>query len=249
MTMSSCGLLFNFINRTGLYKSSCLTFSRSLFICENGNARIQRRNLCLSMCSKQQNESMESHQKETFLIAGLGNPDMPKTRHNVGMMLISRLVRLTGTAMARNKGCQGLVGVADLSNVRLVLLTPKIAMNLNGRSVAKTAKAHNVPAAHIYIAHDDLDLHQGKVKIKERGSANGHNGLRSVISSLQTDDFHRLRIGIDRPRLESMVGDYVLETFSKSEMGLISPALDAGIQALGHHIGKKIGVPAANVFR
>ncbi|XP_045188232.1 peptidyl-tRNA hydrolase-like [Mercenaria mercenaria] len=208
---------------------------------------------CLWFCSRcyqaVRKYSMENKQKETFMIAGLGNHDLPGTRHSVGMQLVNKLARFLTMDLKKNRDCLGFVGEKSLSHIHLVLLKPKQAMNINGASVLKTAKKHNVPVANIYLVHDDLDRKVGKVGLKEKGSAGGHNGVKSVIQSFRTDSIVRVRIGIDRPASIDMVSDYVLQKFRSEERAGIDDAIDQGILKIAQHIGARTGLSAAQIFQ
>ncbi|XP_060593686.1 peptidyl-tRNA hydrolase-like [Ruditapes philippinarum] len=142
---------------------------------------------CQTFSQQIRNYTMEGNKKETFMIAGLGNHDYPGTRHSVGMQFVNRLAKFLDMNFTKNRDCVGFVGEKELKHINLVLLKPKQPMNINGPSVYKTAKKHNVPVSNIFIVHDDLQKKVGKVTIKEDGSPLGHNGVKSVIQSFKTD--------------------------------------------------------------
>ncbi|NWI11293.1 PTH hydrolase, partial [Crypturellus soui] len=134
-------------------------------------------------------------------VAGLGNYGLRGTRHSVGMAVLDRLAaRLAVGERWRADGrCCADVAVAAARGLELVLLKPRRLMNRNGLSVASAAKMYCLSPEDIYLVHDDLDKALGKVAIKLGGSARGHNGVRSCISALQSDEMTRLRVGIGRP--------------------------------------------------
>lgn len=192
---------------------------------------------------------MGYNKKETFLIAGLGNHDLPGTRHSVGMQLVKKLAGFLDITLEKKRDCLGFVGEKELSHINVVLLKPKQAMNINGTSVHKTAKKYNIPAENVYVVHDDLDKKVGKVGLKEKGSAGGHNGVRSVLQCFKTDAITRVKIGIDRPASVHMVTEYVLQKFSPSEKDDIEDAINQGIFKIAQHISTRTRLKATQVFR
>uniref|UniRef100_A0A8C4KVM7 peptidyl-tRNA hydrolase n=1 Tax=Dromaius novaehollandiae TaxID=8790 RepID=A0A8C4KVM7_DRONO len=171
-------------------------------------------------------------------VAGLGNYGLRGTRHSVGMAVLDRLAgRLAVADRWRADGrCCGDVAVATAHGVELVLLKPRRLMNLNGLSVASAAKMYNLSPEDIYLVHDDLDKALGKVAIKLGGSARGHNGVRSCISALHSDEMTRLRVGIGRPEGETTVTCYVLGPFSSREQEMLQQVLAQAATCLLEHI-------------
>ncbi|NXW86146.1 PTH hydrolase, partial [Alopecoenas beccarii] len=134
-------------------------------------------------------------------VAGLGNYGLWGTRHSVGMAVLDRLARQLAAAESwwADGRCCADVALATARGLQLVLLKPRRLMNLNGLSVASAAEIYSLGPADIYLVHDDLDKALGKVVVKLGGSARGHNGVRSCISALQSNEMTRLRVGIGRP--------------------------------------------------
>lgn len=171
-----------------------------------------------------------------MLIVGLGNPgaEYEWTRHNLGFMLIDKIARETG-ALVKRKECRALVGRADLDGDSVELAKPQTFMNLSGESVAcLIAKRNDTQAApaQLIVISDDLALPFGTIRLRPKGSAGGHNGLKSIISSLRTDEFIRLRIGIQPMHPVSDAKRFVLEEFSKSERKDVEVVLERGVNAL-----------------
>lgn len=187
-------------------------------------------------------------QKKKFLIVGLGNHDIPLTRHSVGMRLVNRLAKYLGVTLEKQKECLGFVAKKELAGIDVVLLKPKLPMNHNGTSVLKTASKYKIPASHIYLVHDDMQREVGKVSVKDKGSALGHNGVKSVIQCFRTDEIPRIRLGIDRPTNKDEVVDYVLCNFAANESAAVQEAVDLGILRLAQHIGARTGLDTARVF-
>uniref|UniRef100_A0A8D2A7V4 peptidyl-tRNA hydrolase n=1 Tax=Sus scrofa TaxID=9823 RepID=A0A8D2A7V4_PIG len=124
-----------------------------------------------------------------WLVAGLGNPGLPGTRHSVGMAVLGQLARRLGVAesWARDARCAADLALASLGDAQVVLLRPRRLMNNNGRSVARAAELFGLTAEEVYLVHDELDKPLGKLALKLGGSARGHNGVRSCISCLNSN--------------------------------------------------------------
>ncbi|XP_055255058.1 probable peptidyl-tRNA hydrolase isoform X3 [Moschus berezovskii] len=125
-----------------------------------------------------------------WLVAGLGNHGLPGTRHSVGMAVLGQLARRLGVAesWARDRRCAADLALASLGDAQLVLLRPRRLMNLNGHSVARAAELFGLTAEEVYLVHDELDKPLGKVALKLGGSARGHNGVRSCMSCLNSNE-------------------------------------------------------------
>src|SRR5256714_10658805 len=149
------------------------------------------------------------------LIVGLGNPgaEYEWTRHNLGFMLVDRLAREQGREIKRSE-CRALVGRAELEGEQVELVKPQTYMNLSGEAVACLAQKRALEIRRdLIVVSDDLALPFGAIRLRPRGSSGGHNGLRSLISALKTDEFIRLRIGIQPDHPISDARRFVLERF------------------------------------
>jgi PTH1 family peptidyl-tRNA hydrolase len=169
------------------------------------------------------------------LIVGLGNPgaEYEWTRHNLGFMLVDWLARETG-AKVKRKECRALVGRTELEGAAVELVKPQTYMNLSGETVACLVAKHELKreSAGIVVISDDLALPFGKIRLRARGSAGGHNGLKSIIAALRTDEFIRLRIGIQP---EHPIGDtkrFVLEEFPTGARAEVEKVLERSAEAL-----------------
>lgn len=166
-----------------------------------------------------------------LLIAGLGNPgrEYAATRHNVGWMVVDELARRHGGGW-RSK-FSGRLAEVRMEGARLALLRPETYMNDSGRSIAAAARFFKVPAEAVLVAHDDVDLEEGRLQLHLGGGLAGHNGLRSIARELGSQDFLRLRIGVGRPGRgdRRSVADFVLAPFApETDVGaLVSRAADA----------------------
>lgn len=170
------------------------------------------------------------------LIVGLGNPgaEYEWTRHNLGFMLIDLIARETDSQVKR-KECRSLVGRATLEGEAIELVKPQTFMNLSGESVAcLVAKSDESleSTSSLIVISDDLALPFGMIRLRSRGSAGGHNGLKSIIESLKTDEFIRLRIGIQPSHPISDAKRFVLEEFPKSERADVEKVLERSADAL-----------------
>ncbi|WIH91331.1 aminoacyl-tRNA hydrolase [Brachyspira pilosicoli] len=154
----------------------------------------------------------------TKLVIGLGNPgeEYKNHRHNIGFIIIDKLAQNLSLKFD-NKKKKSLFTRAKLNNIDFILLKPQTFMNLSGESAIYISKFFNIKPEDIIVIYDDMDIPFGTFKIKKGGSSGGHNGIKSLIAQLQTDDFIRLRVGIGRPSFGKKVNDYVLSSFSKSE--------------------------------
>ena len=169
------------------------------------------------------------------LIVGLGNPGDEYTwsRHNLGFMLIDKLAHDEGISVNRRE-CSSLVGRGEIEGVRTRLAKPQTFMNLSGHAVSCLLAKLNVesPIAQLVVISDDLALPLGKIRIRERGSAGGHNGLKSIIASVGTNEFVRLRIGIQPEHPISDAKRFVLDTFSRSDRPIVADVLEQSAEAI-----------------
>ena len=170
-----------------------------------------------------------------MFIVGLRNPgaEYERTRHNLGFMLVDLLAREAG-ALVKRKDCRALVGRAEIEGVRVELVKPQTYMNLSGEAVAcLLAKQEKGSAAQsLIIISDDLALPFGTIRLRARGSAGGHNGLKSIIACAKSDEFMRLRIGIQPEHPLSDAKRFVLDEFSKTEREKLDEILERSAQAL-----------------
>ena len=153
-----------------------------------------------------------------WLVVGLGNPGpaYAGNRHNVGFMVLDLLGERVGARFKAHKGRADVVE-GRLAGQRAVLAKPKTYMNLSGGPVASLRDFFKVPTERIVVVHDELDIPYGTLRLKQGGGDNGHNGLRSITSSIGSKDYLRLRVGVGRPPGRQDPADYVLKDFSGAE--------------------------------
>lgn len=162
------------------------------------------------------------------LLVGLGNPgeQYEQTRHNVGFWLVDAIASSCHHSFRSESKFHGDLCRVTIGGADLRLLKPSTYMNRSGRAIAAVARYFDIPPEEILVAHDELDLPVGSVRLKQGGGHAGHNGLRDTIAALGIRDFWRLRIGIAHPGDKTLVTGYVLGRPSKDDDGLIRGALD-----------------------
>ncbi len=170
--------------------------------------------------------------ENTFLIVGLGNPgrEYRENRHNIGFMLVDRLALKLETRFTRLQS-KSLVSSAIYRGNKIILAKPQTYMNLSGQSVQGLLRFYKLPLTNLLIAHDDLDLPPGTIRIRPDGGSAGQKGMASILERLGTDEFPRLRLGIGHPPGQMQAPDYVLQDFSSAEMALISETLNRAVDA------------------
>jgi len=161
------------------------------------------------------------------LIVGLGNPgpNYSDTRHNAGAWFVEQLAESHHIILKRESKFHGFHGVIRNPNGDLHLLFPTTFMNLSGQSIAAVERFYQIATKNILIAHDEIDLPVGDIRLKFAGGHGGHNGLRDTINHLGSNEFHRLRIGVDHPGNSQDVVNYVLKPPSKTELVTIKNCL------------------------
>ncbi|XP_061585868.1 probable peptidyl-tRNA hydrolase [Cololabis saira] len=175
------------------------------------------------------------------LVVGLGNPGMEGTRHNVGMAVLGALAARLGVAdrWRGDKYVSGEVILSEVQQTHVVLLRPRLLMNVNGVSVAKAASKYGIKPEDILLVHDELDKPLGKIAVKRGGSARGHNGVRSCVDCLHTDVMPRLRVGISRPAGKTSVERHVLSRFTSEEQKVLGSVLVQSVELLLSQISQQ----------
>lgn len=167
-----------------------------------------------------------------ILILGLGNPGRAykENRHNFGFMVIDRLcVRLNARGMKLQS--KAIVITTHRNGTRLIFAKPQTYMNLSGQSVQGLLRFYKLPLERLLVAHDDLDLPFGVIRLRPGGGPGGQRGVASIIEQLGTQDFPRLRLGIDRPPGRMDPADYVLQDFASTQQSALSEILDRAADA------------------
>ncbi len=183
---------------------------------------------------KLQDERTEVQGKPEWIIAGLGNPGKKYelTRHNTGFLTLDTL---SGTLKAdvRDVKFRALCGRSMIGKTSVLLMKPQTFMNLSGESIVEAASFYKIPMERVIVIYDDVSLPVGKIRIREKGSAGGHNGIKNIIERSGTDVFPRIKIGVGAPTHPGYeLVDWVLGTFSESERKEIAGAIDSACSAV-----------------
>ena len=186
-----------------------------------------------------------------YLIAGLGNPtrEYEKTRHNVGFEAIDILADKAGTTVTEKKH-KALYGKGYIGGQKVILAKPQTYMNLSGESIREIADFYKIEPENIIILCDDINLAEGQLRIRLKGSAGGHNGLKNIISHLGTQEFPRIRIGVGEKPRGMDLADYVLGRFPKEQQAVMEEAyrdaaeaacmmIEVGADAAMNHYNRK----------
>jgi len=164
------------------------------------------------------------------LICGLGNPgrEYERHRHNIGFMVVEALLSRARAELNQEKFAAK-VGQGTLAGEKILFVEPQTFMNLSGRSVAEAARFYKIPPEDVLVIHDELDLPLGRLQLKAGGGSGGHNGLKSIVASLGSEAFIRLRFGIDKPEgpnARERVAGYVLSNFDDGERRQLDELMD-----------------------
>lgn len=161
------------------------------------------------------------------LIIGLGNPGKPyeHTRHNIGFDVIDELANKWNAPLNQSK-FNGKYASVHRPEGKVILLKPLTYMNLSGECVRPLMDYFDIDVEDIIVIYDDLDLDTGKLRLRGKGSAGGHNGIKSLIQHLGTQEFNRIRVGVSRPPAGVKVADYVLSKFSKEDQLIVKDSID-----------------------
>ena len=163
-----------------------------------------------------------------WLVVGLGNPGekYENTRHNVGFLTVDQLADRANVPVQKLKH-RALTNTAEVGGVRVLLMKPVTYMNLSGEAVGEAARFYKIPPDHVLVISDDVSLPLGKLRIRKGGSAGGHNGLKSIIQHLGTDQFPRVKIGVgQKPHPDYDMADWVLGKFAGEDLKTISQAIE-----------------------
>jgi len=193
-------------------------------------------------------ETLIQNPDAPFLLVGLGNPgrEYKENRHNIGFMLIDRLCEQWGVRMSRMQN-KALVASTNQGGRKILLAKPQTFMNLSGQAVAPLLKFYKVPLENLLVAHDDLDIPFGTLRIRPGGGPGGQKGVGSIIQLLGTQQFPRLRLGIGRPPGQMDAAAYVLQDFGAGDEEVLKMVLDRAADAAVMFVEKGLN-PAMNLF-
>ena len=167
-----------------------------------------------------------------YIIAGLGNPtrEYEKTRHNVGFDTIDVLADKLNTSVDEKK-FKGLYGRGIIAGEKVILLKPQTFMNLSGESIREAADFYKIDPEHIIVIYDDISLNPGQIRIRKKGSAGGHNGIKNIIAQLGTDTFQRIKVGVGEKPKGYDLASYVLGHFHGEDLELMEEGYEKAISA------------------
>ena len=190
-----------------------------------------KQNMVNAMTAESPNDRLRSN-GEQFLIVGLGNSGRKyrNNRHNVGFTTIDRLAETHDIQVSRVQQ-RALVGNGRIAHQKVILTKPQTMMNLSGDAVGPLAKYYRIPPANVLVIYDELDLPLGTIRLREKGGAGGHNGMKSIIQHLG-NDFPRLRLGIGRPPGRMPPAAYVLQNFDQVDLPLLDQVIDEALKAI-----------------
>ena len=178
--------------------------------------------------------SSSSGGKIEYVIVGLGNPGLQyeNTRHNAGFMAIDKLASSLGIKIDKMK-FKGLYADASVNGVRCLLLKPTTYMNNSGESVVQALDLYKLSPENLIVIYDDISLEPGKLRIRRKGSHGGHNGMRSIIDLLGSDEFPRVKVGVGKkPHPDYNLADWVLGHFSSDDAALMNTSLENASEAV-----------------
>ncbi|AYW47773.1 aminoacyl-tRNA hydrolase [Tetragenococcus osmophilus] len=183
------------------------------------------------------------------MIVGLGNPGKKyeNTKHNVGFMTVDRLAKTYNTSFKKSS-FEAQVADFFVNGEKILLVKPQTYMNDSGRAVGPLMTYFGIEIEELVVICDDLDLAFGKVRLRQKGSAGGHNGLKSIISHLGTNEFRRLKIGIGHPQAHTSVIHHVLQPFNKQEQAVMTDSINQAEEAIEYFIDNNNFVQTMNRF-
>ncbi len=168
-----------------------------------------------------------------YLIVGLGNPeaDYDKTRHNMGFHVINQLAKEHNLELNKNK-FKGIYATGIIEGEKVILLKPQTFMNLSGESIVKYKNFYKIDNNNILVTYDDIDIEPGEIRIRRKGSPGSHNGMKSVVHFLNSDEFPRVRIGIGKPAENKDLISHVIGAVSNDEWIKLNAGIEKAKQAI-----------------
>lgn len=168
-----------------------------------------------------------------YLIIGLGNPekDYSKTRHNMGFNVVNKVAEKYGIEINKKK-FDSLYGEGIIENEKVILLKPQTYMNLSGKAIIQAVNFYKIPLENICVIYDDMDIAPGIIKIRKKGGAGSHNGMKSVVSELKSEDFARIRVGIGTPKFKEDSINYVIGAIPQEELIILDEGTTKAAEAI-----------------
>lgn len=183
-----------------------------------------------------------------YLIVGLGNPEneYANTRHNMGFDTINKLAKKNNIEINKNKH-KGLYGTGIIQEQKVILLKPQTYMNLSGESVKEAIDFYHINPEEVIIIYDDIDTEKGNIRIRKKGGPGSHNGMKSIVESIQTTSFGRIRVGIGQPEYKNDMVNYVIGKISEEEQKILQEGVNKAAEAVEEILKNGIDI-AMNKF-
>ena len=168
-----------------------------------------------------------------YLIVGLGNPgkEYENTRHNMGFKVLNKLSKKYNIPITKSK-FNGKYGTGIIENEKVILLEPQTYMNLSGEAIKPMLDFYKVDYSNLLVIYDDIDVEPGKVKIRTKGGPGTHNGMKSVVKEIGTEEFPRIRVGIGQPIIKLAMIDYVIGYVPEKELTILEEGIEKAEQAI-----------------
>lgn len=168
-----------------------------------------------------------------YLIVGLGNPeeDYSKTRHNMGFNVVNKIAKKYGIEINKKK-FDSLYGEGIIENEKVILLKPQTYMNLSGKAIIQVVNFYKIPLENICVIYDDMDIEKGQIKIRKKGGAGSHNGMKSVVAELNSEAFARIRVGIGNPKFKDDSINYVIGAIPEEEVKVLDEGTTKAAEAM-----------------
>ena len=183
-----------------------------------------------------------------YLIVGLGKPEneYAHTRHNMGFDAINEVAEKNNINITKSK-FKGLYETGIIQGKKVILLKPQTYMNLSGESIKEVVNFYNIEPKEIIVIYDDIDIEKGKIKLRKKGGAGSHNGMKSVVEELNTTDFARIRVGIGQPEFKSDMINYVIGKVPEDEQKILKEGTHKAAEAVEEILKNGIDI-AMNKF-
>lgn len=183
-----------------------------------------------------------------YLIVGLGNPESEyaNTRHNMGFDVVNEISKNTGIKVTKSK-FNALYGIGEINRKKVILVKPQTYMNLSGESIIQFKRFYKISNKSIIVIYDDMDLKIGDIRLKPKGSSGTHNGMKSVVENLKTEEFIRVRVGIGTPENKNDMINYVIGAIPKREKEELEKSVEKAAQSIFEILDNGIDV-AMNKF-
>jgi len=177
---------------------------------------------------------------DRFLIVGLGNPGRQYrgNRHNIGFMVVDRLAAANGIQSSKVQN-KAIVGDGRIVGQRVILAKPQTYMNSSGDAIGPLANFYKIPPENIFVVYDEMDIPLGTIRLREKGGAGGHNGMKSIIQHIG-QEFPRMRLGVGRPPGRMDPPAYLLQDFSNDQLPTVSDMIDEAIRAIETYLQEGI---------